>query len=710
MRDSGNRKRPKPDPDGPLRRVEELSSRLAEAKARLAEAEEALRAIRGGEVDALVVSAEQGERVYTLSGAERPYRILIEAMGEGAATLAHDGTVLYANQAFAEIVGMPLEKVVGSSLSAFLPPGKGPGWQALLSEGASGSLKREAVFLTEAGAEVPVLLAATPLPESDPPQVCCVVTDLSDMKRREVMLFRLNAELQVEIEKRRESEAAVRREHAFREAVAESLAVGLVTVDTEGKILSVNDAFSTMTGWSKKDLLRMKPPYAFWHPEEAERYGKEYLQMIKGRRIPPAGAEIRFLRRDGESRDILIHASPLRDGQGAVRGYVASFTDITERKEAELSLAESEARFRSLVEHSLVGFFLVQEGRVVFRNPEQDKLFGPVSGGLALKELAARVHPEDRERFLALCDADRRPEADRSETDLRLVGRDETEEPKTIRWVHGRAVPVQFRGKKANLVNTVDVTRIKELERLAVTREKMAALGQMAAGIAHEIRNPLSGLNLYLSTVRKILADADVPEPESRESAATTLEMMQSASNRIEMVVRKVMNFARPASPTMSLVDINQAVREAVHLSELVLRRNGIHIEAALAKDLPFCYADLQLVEQVLLNLITNAAQAMDRQEGLGRRKRIAVASFVEDGRIVITVADSGPGVPEDLREKIFDPHYTTKEGGAGIGLSFSRRIVMDHGGFLTVGTSALGGAEFRIELPAGDKRKAPRP
>jgi PAS domain-containing protein len=148
------RRRPGPDPDAPWEagkgkapRTTSKTSKprpVRDMRARLAEAEEALRAIRGGEVDALVVSTQDGEQVYTLSGAERPYRILMEAMGEGALTLIHDGTVLFANQAFARIVEQLLEKVMGGNLATFLPPEKKPEPWDLLAAGASGFLKKGA--------------------------------------------------------------------------------------------------------------------------------------------------------------------------------------------------------------------------------------------------------------------------------------------------------------------------------------------------------------------------------------------------------------------------------------------------------------------------------------------------------------------------------------------------------------------------------------
>jgi len=133
------------------------------------------------------------------------------------------------------------------------------------------------------------------------------------------------------------------------------------------------------------------------------------------------------------------------------------------------------------------------------------------------------------------------------------------------------------------------------------------------------------------------------------------------------------------------------------------LRKSGIAIEKALAEDLPPCRADPRLIEQVILNLITNAAEAM---EGMQKAKKIEITSSIEHVRVLVTVSDSGPGVPLNLREEIFDPFCTTKNGSTGLGLSLSHRIITDHGGSLRVGASVLGGAEFIIELPVEEGTK----
>ena len=166
---------------------------------------------------------------------------------------------------------------------------------------------------------------------------------------------------------------------------------------------------------------------------------------------------------------------------------------------------------------------------------------------------------------------------------------------------------------------------------------------------------------------------------------------------RIGDVIRRVMDFVRPGKIVSEITNINDIVREALDLSSPMLRKKGIRVEAALADDLPSCNGDYRAIEQLVLNLVTNAAQALERREG---EKRIVISSRKEGGGILLSVADSGPGVAEPIREKIFTPFYTTKQGGTGLGLSISRKIVSDHGGTIKVEAGRLGGAEFLIFLP----------
>lgn len=242
-----------------------------------------------------------------------------------------------------------------------------------------------------------------------------------------------------------------------------------------------------------------------------------------------------------------------------------------------------------------------------------------------------------------------------------------------------------------------DVTERKRIESEMIKTQKLESLGILAAGIAHEIRNPLSGINISISSIGNVCGKSLGLEPEIQEKIRLILEQMEAAGTKIASVVQRVMDFSKPAPPQMGIVNLNDPIAEAIRMTSSTLRKRGIAVFTDLSPDLPKCRADAGLIEQVLVNLITNAFQAMEKTEG---PKYLEISSAALDGRIVIRISDSGPGVPPSIRMKIFDPFFTTRKEGSGIGLSFSHRIVADHDGALHVNTSKWGGAEFRIELP----------
>ena len=162
------------------------------------------------------------------------------------------------------------------------------------------------------------------------------------------------------------------------------------------------------------------------------------------------------------------------------------------------------------------------------------------------------------------------------------------------------------------------------------------------------------------------------------------------------------MDFAKPSEPKLTLIDINEPVADAINLTAVTMRKSSIKIEKSLIENLPRTYADENLIEEMVLNLLNNAAEAMKTMEA---GKKIVVATFVEGEHIIIRVSDSGPGVSQEIRDEIFDPYFTTKHEGTGIGLSLCHRIINDHGGSLTVSDSEFGGAEFQIEMPIKAKQ-----
>jgi PAS domain S-box-containing protein len=370
---------------------------------------------------------------------------------------------------------------------------------------------------------------------------------------------------------------------------------------------------------------------------------------------------------------------------------VAVYQDVTKVKLAQKALEESEKRFRDLVENSLTGISIVQQNKVVYQNQAQERLLGPLPRSYLLVDFE-KIHSKDVETVKRLSQRIDKREIQTLETDFRFYPQGPNKGGKNLKWVYCRALWTEYRGKEAILVNMIDMTKAKELEHLLTIQDKMASLGRVAAGMAHEIRNPLSGINIYLNTLKKLHH-----KNGSEEKVKQILGQIQSASRKIESVIRRVMDFAKPGEPKLTLIDLNIPVTEAINLSAVTMRKSGIVLEKALSENLPSCNADPTLIEEMVLNLLNNAAGAM---KTMAEGKKILITSSVEGDGILLTVSDSGPGIAPEIRDKIFDPYFTTKSDGTGIGLSISHRIVTDHGGSLTVSDSDLGGAKFRIEIP----------
>jgi PAS domain S-box-containing protein len=534
-----------------------------------------------------------------------------------------------------------------------------------------------------------------------------------DLARR----FELNRLLQQELEERKRAEESLVRAKEEWERTFDAVPEMIAILDDRHRILRVNEAMARRLGRKPGECIGLpchetvhglpKPP-GFCPHARSLKDGRRHTEEVH---------------EDSLGGDFLVSTTPLFGRQGERIASVHVARDITESKRAaeELraakeglefrvaertaELAESEERFRSLVEHSPVGIFIVRGGRVVFRNPEQARLFGPMPENFEFRAFRD-VHPEDASKFGELVDSISSGGEPAREIDLRFFPYGKSSEGVDLRWVHAITGPMEYGGEKAVLVSMADITRLKEMEYQFLVREKMASLGHVATGIAHEIRNPLSGINIHLSALERILEEADGLDGECREQAAGIVCQIQSASERIESVIKKVMGFSRPSAVRTGPADINLAIENAIDFTATQMRRERITLDRSRLEILPKCNADPPLITQVVMNLIVNAAQAMEEAQD---PRIVEIASTVQEERIVIRVSDSGPGIPPERRDKIFDPFYTTRRDGNGIGLSFCRRVIADHHGLLTADVSRWGGAEFRIELPLEPERGADR-
>jgi len=262
--------------------------------------------------------------------------------------------------------------------------------------------------------------------------------------------------------------------------------------------------------------------------------------------------------------------------------------------------------------------------------------------------------------------------------------------------ISGAAIPSETEGEQDIVLVAIDVTDKLNLERRMIQSEKLVTLGEMAAGIVHELNNPLSVLSGASDMLIRFVDNVG-----AGDVAARPAKFVRESVDRIQTLARNLMNFARPSDDSdFERIDVNQAIEAALSFSEYELSRDGIRIETQLASRLPKVKASPGELQQVFLNLLQNARQAMKGQE---TPRKIRVSTSVQDSAVLIEVADSGPGIPESLVPKIFEPFFTSrrKSGGSGLGLYIVRNIVQRHGGEIQTGRGPLGGASFTVRLPA---------
>ncbi|HNY65768.1 MAG TPA: PAS domain S-box protein [Deltaproteobacteria bacterium] len=500
-----------------------------------------------------------------------------------------------------------------------------------------------------------------------------------ELKRKIGELERKNAALEETVRSLKENELLFR-------ALYENAPVMIASFRQKKSRVLWNRECERRLGWTTYDIKASPDPLSLFCPDPDMK-----ARLLGGiRRCDGEFREFEVTAKDGSTRIQLWASFRLPTGTVISLGH-----DVTEVKRAEEALRKGEQDFRDLIENFPSGIAIVVDEKVVYRNTAQQMIFGRLPETY-FPSLYDQTHPDDIEGLRRLYQAALSGRVQTSGTEFRHYPSGDINDPQDMRWIHFRVSPIEYRGMKAVLFNMIDVTKAREMERLLTIQDRMASLGHVAAGIAHEIRSPLSGINIYLNALKKLYDRGEL------DTMGEVLEKIASTSSKIEAVIKRVMDFSKPSEPKRIHVDIRVPVEEALSLSSVMLRKSGIEVKASFPEGLPLCYVDPQLLEQVVLNLITNAVQAM---EGVESGKRIEVSTSLDEDAVAIAIADSGPGVPPHLRQKIFDPFYTTKSGSTGIGLSLSHRIIQDHGGTLSVSASRLGGAEFVIRLPIPKER-----
>ena len=606
----------------------------------------------------------------------REFRKMAEMGDDGIILLDQEFRILFANQTASEIIGIPKEDlkkrdfftVIGKQDKEFLEG------TIIRGEGIGQKLCTEMTIFTPQG-------------ETKDGEVCisCAKSGAEEIKT--YVYIR-------DITERKKIQRALQESERKLRTLFERVRHGLFLSSKDGKFLDCNQALFEMLGYSsKKEFLGidiMKDLYL--HPED-----REIIQEKIERDGYVKDLEVEFKKKDGETITVLLTGHPIKNGQGQTVGYEGINLDISERKRIENDLRKANDFLMNLIESSVDGIIVTDmKGNITIFNKGAEHLTGHKAEEVIGRMHITQIYPPG-------------------------VAKEVMKKLRSLEWGGvGRLLPLQF-----NVVNRAGeeipiqlsaslihdelgremasvgiftdlrprITIEKKLEETylqLVSSEKMASLGKLAAGIAHEINNPLGGILIFSSLIMEELPDED---PKRQDLA----RIVQEAS-RCKDIVKSLLEFARQTGPKMEPTDINRAITDDLFFLENQALFHNIHIIKKLDPSLPFAHGNAGQLKQVFMNIIVNAAEAI---HGSGT---LTITTALAPGRKSVSVefTDTGEGIPEENFTRIFDPFFTTKDigKGTGLGLATSYGIIESHGGKIGVKSKVGQGTTFTIELP----------
>ena len=462
---------------------------------------------------------------------------------------------------------------------------------------------------------------------------------------------------------------------------------GILSADASGTVRSVGGAACAMLGLSEPLLVGSPLSRHFLGPP------------------PTNSGRHRLLRADGSTLEVAVTHTRLPVAELSL----LVLEDIAERRASALSAKRAEARYRTLVEQIPAVTFMasLEDGdNEIYIGPQIENLLGYTQKEWLDDPVLwfHRMHPEDQGRWNA--------EFARGcavggpfKADCRFFARD----GRTV-WVHGEARVVRDEHGRPLFIQGVafDITEIKDAEQrlrqaqeALVRSEKLAAIGRLAASIGHELRNPLAAIrNAWYYLDRRLI---NAPEAQTDKRIVQFSKVITTEIDRCAKIIGELLDFSRERAIYRAPTPAHELVQSA--LDVVVKPAETITLVNHVSKDLPVPNLDSDQFRQVLVNLLQNAAEAVDLQTG-----RVEVRASVDSGSLTLRVIDNGKGMSREVRDRIFEPLYTTKLRGTGLGLAIVEAIVKRHDGRISVSSVQNGGTTFTIVLPIGEASLGPAP
>jgi nitrogen fixation negative regulator NifL len=464
------------------------------------------------------------------------------------------------------------------------------------------------------------------------------------------------------------------------------------------RLIYVNAAFEQLTGYSRAEALGKTPAEVLRSDHHAPAFFQEIESTI-------ARGEVwhgRIVSRHKSGRKVFqdMSVSPLRDDEGHLTNFVAIKRDVADQERMEQALLASEQRSRALTETHPVPLMIVdlEKAEVIYASPAFHGLMGYPPGSLPGRSTHRFfVEPSDRTTLIETLRS-------RGALDMHEVRHKRANGE--VFWAGVTSRLTEFEGVGAAVVALTDLTERKaaaaeiEQQREALhQQEKLSALGSLLAGVAHELNNPLSVVVGHAALLRESTADE-----KSKERA----ERIHAAAGRCARIVKTFLAMARQKPQSFGPVDVNAMIEGALDIAAYTLRTTDVRLERHLASGLLQVWGDSDQLHQVIVNLVINAQQALE-QCTAPRHLRVETATGA-GGEVRIEIEDNGPGMPDEIRKRIFEPFYTTKTEGSGIGLAICLGIVEAHGGRIEVATRPSQGTLVTIHLPGHAAEAADHP